>query len=77
MVISHGLRLAAAGIAAGLAVSAAVTGFLRGFLYGVSPLDPLAFAGAVLAWLFVAALASCLPARRAARVDPALSLRNE
>ena len=77
MVLARGLRLTAAGIAIGLVLSAGITRFLRSFLYGVSPLDPAAFAGASLAWVLIAMLASYLPARRAARVDPAVSLRYE
>jgi putative ABC transport system permease protein len=77
MVLVHGLRLTAAGIGAGLAVSAVATRLLRAFLYGISPLDPVAFGGAALAWLLIAMLASYIPAQRAARVDPAISLRYE
>jgi putative ABC transport system permease protein len=77
MVLAHGLRLTAAGILTGLAVSTAAMRLLRSFLYGVSPLDPVAFAGAALAWLMIAMLASYIPAQRAARVDPAISLRYE
>jgi putative ABC transport system permease protein len=77
MVLARGLRLTAAGIVAGLALSAAATRFLSSFLYGVNPLDPVAFAGAALVWVVIAMLASYLPARRAARVDPAISLRYE
>ncbi len=77
MVLSHGLRLTATGILAGLAVSTATMRLLRSFLYGVSPLDPVAFVGAALAWLMIAILASYIPAQRATRVDPAISLRYE
>jgi len=77
MVLARGLRLTAVGIVVGLALSAAATRLLRSFLYGISPLDPVAFAGAVLAWVLIAMLASYLPARRAARIDPAISLRYE
>ena len=77
MVLAHGLRLTVAGILAGLAVSSVVMRLLRSFLYGVSPLDPAAFVGAALAWLLIAMLASYVPAQRAARVDPAISLRYE
>lgn len=77
MVLAHGLRLTAAGILAGLAVSSVVMRLLRSFLYGVSPLDAVAFVAAVLAWLLIAMLASYVPAQRAARVDPAISLRYE
>ena len=77
MVLARGLRLTAAGIGIGLGLSAAATRFLRAFLYGVSPLDATAFAAASLAWIVIAMVASYLPARRAARVDPAVSLRYE
>jgi len=77
MVLARGLRLTAAGIALGLILSGIATRFLRNFLYGINPLDPVAFTGAALAWVVIAMLASYLPARRAARVDPAISLRYE
>lgn len=77
MVLARGLRLTAAGIAVGLILSAAATRFLAGFLYGVNPMDPVAFLGAALVWILIAMLASYVPARRAARVDPAISLRYE
>ncbi len=77
MVLARGLRLTAVGIIIGLLLSAIATRFLRSFLYGVSPLDPIAFAGAALVWLLIAMLASYIPAQRAAHVDPAISLRYE
>jgi predicted permease len=77
MVLSRGLRLTAVGIAIGLALSAASTRMLRSLLYGMSPLDPVAFAAAALGWTAVAMLASYLPARRAMRVDPVAALRWE
>ena len=77
MVLARGLRLTAAGIAAGLILSAAATRFMSSLLYGVSPMDPMAFLGASLVWILIAMLASYIPARRAARVDPAISLRYE
>jgi ABC-type lipoprotein release transport system permease subunit len=45
--------------------------------YGISPLDPLAFTGTTVFLMFTAAAAVGLPARRAAGVDPALTLRSE
>ena len=77
MVLARGLRLAGIGVAAGLLLSVAGTRFLRAFLHGVDPLDPVAFAAAALAWMVIAMLASFVPALRAARVDPAVSLRYE
>jgi predicted permease len=77
MVLGRGLRLTAVGIAIGLALSAAATRLLGGLLYGMSPLDPVSFAAASLAWTAVAMLASYAPARRAAQVDPVVALRWE
>ncbi|MGA2739389.1 MAG: ABC transporter permease, partial [Bryobacteraceae bacterium] len=65
MVLGRGLRLTAVGIAIGLLLSAAATRLLGGLLYGMSPLDPVSFAAASLAWTAVAMLASYVPARRA------------
>ncbi|MGH9486390.1 MAG: ABC transporter permease [Terriglobales bacterium] len=76
-VARRGLRLAAIGIAAGL-LAALLTGqLLAGLLYGFNPRDPLTFAAVAGLWLLVALAASWLPARRAARIDPARTLRCE
>ena len=77
LVLGEGFRLVAVGIGVGLALAALATQALRPFLFGVSPLDPATFAtiGAVL--LGVATLATWLPARRAARVDPMQSMRQD
>jgi putative ABC transport system permease protein len=77
MVLGRGLRLTALGIAMGLLLSAAATRLLGGLLYGMSPLDPVSFAAASLAWTAVAMLASYVPARRAMQVDPVVALRWE
>jgi predicted permease len=77
MVLGRGLRLTAMGIAIGLLLSAAATRLLGGLLYGMSPLDPVSFAAASLAWTAVAMLASYVPARRAMKVDPVVALRWE
>jgi len=77
LMLRHGGALAIGGVVAGLAVSAAATRVLRAVLVGVQPLDPatyLAVAGGLLACAF---LASAIPAVRAARVDPAATLRAE
>jgi len=77
MFVGQGLRITIVGVALGLALSAAVTRLLRASLYGLSPFDPVAFAGASLAWILVAMLASWWPARRATRVDPLTALKYE
>ena len=77
MVLAHGLRITAVGIAVGLLLSAFTVRLLRGFLYGLSPFDPIAFASASLTWIAIAMLASWYPARRATRVDPMTALNYE
>ena len=77
MVLAHGLRITAIGIAVGLLLSAATVRLLRGFLYGLSPFDPIAFTVASLAWIAIAMVASWYPARRATRVDPMTALNFE
>jgi putative ABC transport system permease protein len=77
LVLSHGLKLTLAGVTIGVAVSFAVTRFMRNLLFGISASDPLTFA-AVAVLLTVVALGACyIPARRAMRVDPIISLRYE
>ncbi len=76
-VLREGLLLSAAGLAIGLALSAAAGRAFGSLLYGISPADPPTY-GAVIAALAAVSLAACyLPARRAARVDPMTSLRQE
>ncbi len=77
MVVGRGLALTLAGAAVGLAGALALSRLLRTLLFGVGPTDPVTFAAAPLVLLAVAALASYLPARRAARVDPMIALRSE
>jgi predicted permease len=76
-VLGDGLRLTALGIAIGLALALALAHLLASFLYGLSPFDPLAFAGVPLLLGLVALTACWLPARRAAKVDPMEALRSE
>ncbi len=75
VVATRGLLLSAAGIAAGLLVYALGAPLLRAFLFGVTATDPVTLAAAALLVLGVSAVATWLPARRAARVDPAEALR--
>ncbi|HEY0154184.1 MAG TPA: ABC transporter permease [Longimicrobium sp.] len=77
MVVGQGLTIAAIGVGIGLAGALAVTRLMAGLLEGVSPSDPLTFALVALLLASVAVLASWLPARRAARVDPMIALRSE
>jgi predicted lysophospholipase L1 biosynthesis ABC-type transport system permease subunit len=75
MVLSGGLRIAAAGLALGVFGALALTQVLSGLLFGVSARDPLTFV-LVPGALLVVALAACLiPARRAMQVEPAVALR--
>jgi predicted permease len=75
--VRRGLALAAIGVAIGLPASAGLTRLMKSLLFGVSPLDPAAFATATAALVFAAGLASFLPARRAAAVDPVEVLKVE
>jgi predicted permease len=69
------LRPVLGGLAAGVLVAALGSRVLAGILYGISPADPLAFAGALIVLLTAAIVAVFVPARRAAAVDPAAVLR--
>ena len=77
LVLTEALRLAGAGVAAGVIGALVLTRVMRNLLYGVSASDPSTFF-AVSAVLVGVTLAACyLPARRAARVDPVVALRDE
>ncbi len=67
----------AAGITLGLIGAYALTRLAAAFLFGIAPHDILSFAGATLCLLIAASVASYIPARRAARVDPMIALRAE
>jgi len=77
MIVGQGALLAAIGAAIGLATAFGLSKFLSSFLYGVKPSDPLTFASVAMLLMLVAVLASCVPARRASRVDPLVALRYE
>jgi putative ABC transport system permease protein len=77
LVARDGLTLSIAGLAIGLAGAAALTRFLASQLFGISPTDPATFATAAAGSLVVAAASIVAPARRAARLDPVVTLRSE
>ena len=77
MFVRSALVLTAIGVVIGLGAAAAVAQVMRTLLFGVSPLDPLSFAAVPLILAAAAALASFLPACRAAAVNPADTLRAE
>jgi predicted permease len=76
-VVRQGLALACAGLLAGMALALAAARVVSSQLVDLSPGDPAAFAGALLFLGAVALLASYVPARRASRVDPMLTLRSQ
>ena len=77
MILSEAVRLIAAGIVIGLAGSAAAARLLRGLLFGVSAADPATMAAVAVVLGMAALLASYIPARRAAAVNPVDALRAE
>jgi predicted permease len=77
MFVRHGLRLVAVGAAVGLAAALVLSRLMRSLLFEISPLDPLTYLAVPVVLALAAALASYLPARRAAGVDPAEALRAE
>ena len=77
LITGQGMRLAAFGVVLGLVAAAVASRALITLLYGVTWLDPATYAGVVLALLAVAGAACLLPAWRAARIDPAVTLRAE
>lgn len=77
VVVGEGFRVALAGIAAGLVVAWGAMRLVASFLYGVEATDVATFAAMSAVLLAVAMLASYLPARRAARIDPLIAIRTE
>jgi ABC-type antimicrobial peptide transport system permease subunit len=76
-VVGHGLLLVATGAALGVLAAAALARLLGSFLYGVSALDPFAFAAAGAALLVIGLLAVFVPALRAGMTDPGIALREQ
>ena len=77
LILRQGLAVTAVGVAVGLAGAFVVTRFMAGLLFGVSAIDPLTFVAVPAVLAIAAFVASYAPARRAARVDPMVSLRSE
>jgi putative ABC transport system permease protein len=77
LVLREGALLMGIGSVAGVCGTLALTRYMKGLLYEVSPTDPRTYAAVVLALGIAGAVATCLPARRAASVDPTLALRHD
>ncbi len=77
LVMSHGLRLTAAGIVIGAVAAVVLTRLMGNLLYKVSPRDPIAFGTAFIILLVVALIACFVPAWRATRIDPVQALHEQ
>ncbi len=77
LVVRRGLGLALGGAAIGVVGALALSRLLGSLLFGVTPADPVTLGGVTVLLAFVAAVACYIPARRAGRVDPIVSLRSE
>jgi predicted permease len=77
MIVKSGTLLVLAGLVPGLIAALLLTRLIAGLLYGVSHTDTLTFGGVSIALIAMAMLASYIPARRAAKVDPMVALRYE
>jgi putative ABC transport system permease protein len=77
MILGQSMRLVLFGAGLGLAGALAMTGLLRTMLFEVTPTDPFTYAGVTLVFIGAALLASYIPARRAAGIDPMVALRFE
>jgi putative ABC transport system permease protein len=77
MFVTQGMRAVLVGALVGVAGAIAFGHLLTGLLYGVKPFDPLAMMAAIALLSGTSALAAWGPARRASRVDPAMTLRCE
>ena len=77
MFLLHGLALSGVGAAAGLVAAVALRRVMSSLLFGIGPMDPAAYAAALGVTLAAAALASYVPARRAATIDPMLTMKVE
>jgi len=77
MIVRHGLILAGAGVAIGAGAAMELSRLMKALLFEVSPIDPVTYAAVAVVLVTSAVLASYVPARRAASVDPLDALRAE
>jgi putative ABC transport system permease protein len=77
LIVTKGLILALSGAAIGVGGAFAVSRLMRSLLFGVTPSDPLTFIVISVLLILITLLASYIPAHRAARIDPIVSLRDE
>jgi len=77
MIVRQGMALALAGVFIGVAAALGLTRLMASLLYGVTARDPIAMTSVALLLIGVALAATYIPARRASRVDPVVSLRYE
>ena len=77
MVVRQGMMQALAGTAAGFVGALLLSKLMSRMLYGVRPTDPVTFAAVAMVLGVVALLASCVPARKATRIEPTVALRSE
>ncbi|HUR32803.1 MAG TPA: FtsX-like permease family protein, partial [Vicinamibacterales bacterium] len=77
LILRQGLWKGGTGVVIGLIGAAILSRYLTTLLYNVKPTDPIVYGAVSLVLIAVALLASYLPARRAARIDPLIALRNE
>ena len=77
LVVQGGAKLTLIGIGIGLVGAIVLTRLMRSLLFGVTPTDPMTYAGSVAVLALVSVVASYVPARRATQVDPVIALRNE
>jgi ABC-type lipoprotein release transport system permease subunit len=77
MFVMPGLKMAVAGVGIGWVAAIGIVRLMTSLLFGVGPLDPVTFVAVPVVLAAAAMLASYLPARRAAGIDPAETLRSE
>lgn len=76
-VLTHGIKLALAGVILGMVGGFFLSRFMSSLLFAISPSDPLTYAAVSVFLVAITLAAACIPARRASRVDPLVALRDE